>query len=309
MLFKKDIVLKDNLKTALNEEHKGFVGYTHWLIAVACFLLMWVIPNKFSSGFINAIASSWAFAFLIFFVIGGGSLLPDLDSAIEQGGGSAAIYQLGFIGHLLSLLCVTISGVFYSIFHTKYDKKPKSQHRMLFHAPIIPILIFIYSNWMIPVNESNLWHNIKNIDYAGIIVLVFFAGCCIYLGANMFFYKTLSLINKHWYTSKICTGIMIISIIYMFTVSFDKLRLIGIAMSLGYLFHVLSDVFTKGSAPLFFPIPIPSELTPPGKFRFWWHPYIISSKFTVTTGSVINIILNFALIGLDIFLAWFIFFR
>ena len=293
------------IKTILKEEHQGFQGLTHWLISVCVFLLMWLIPWSFSNEYISAISSNKAFALLIFFVIGGASLLPDLDSSPLQGGGSAAIYQLGFLGDILSMLCITISGVVYSIAHTRYDDKPKSQHRMLFHAPIIPILVFLYVKFLMPNGDGKLWGNI-NFENAGLLALVFFSSCAIYLGANMFIYKLLRLIGRQGATQFICLFIMFISLIYMLNMPFYRLKLVGQGLALGYLIHILSDVLTKGSAPLFFPIPIPNAK---GKLRLWWKPYILGPQFTITTGGVLNIIINFALFGINIFLAWFIFIR
>lgn len=293
-----------NILNSLNEEHNGFQGLTHWLISVFVFLMMFLIPWSFSSAYISAITTSVGFAFLIFFVVGGASLLPDLDSSPLQGGGSAAIYQLGFLGDLLSMLCITVSGVVYSIVHTRYDDKPKSQHRMLFHAPIIPILIYIYVKFFMPTGNGKIWGNI-GFENADLIVLVFFAGVSVYLGANMLMYKLLRLIGRQRSTQFICLFIMFISVIYMLNMPFYKLQLVGEGLALGYLIHVLSDVLTKGSAPLFFPIPMPARGFK--GVRFWWKPYLLGPQFTVTTGGVLNIVINFALFGINIFLAWFIF--
>lgn len=295
----------NNVLNFLNEEHDGFQGLTHWLISVLFFLLMWLIPWSFGNNFIASIRDSVGFTFLIFFVIGGGSLLPDLDSSTLQGGGSTAIYQLGILGEALSIAMITISGVIYSICHTRYDDKPKSQHRMLFHAPIIAILIYLFVLFSIPNTNQRVLDNIS-VQNVGILILVFFAGVSIYLGSNMLIYKLLKLIGRQYQTQFICLGIMTISVFYMVTMPYSRLKLVGTALALGYLFHIIADVFTKGSAPLFFPIPVPNKK---GHLRFWWHPYLISSKFTITTGSIVNIILNFVLMGLDIFLTWFIFIK
>lgn len=294
-----------DIKKILFAEHAGFSGITHWLLSVFFFFIMWLVPWSFANNYIAAINSSVIFAILIFFIIGGAALLPDLDSSPLQGGGSIAIYQLGFLGNILSLLAITISGVVYSVLHTKYDNKPKSQHRMLFHAPIIPILIYIYVEFFIP-NSNNILMNNLNYDNSGLIILVFFAGVSVYLGSNMLMYKLLKLFGKQRRTSKICFFIMLFFIFYMLKIPYIKLKLIGKAVALGYFFHIISDVATKGSAPLFFPIPMPNRK---GKFRFWWKPYILGPSLTITTGGVLNIILNFVLFGVNIFLFWFIFLR
>ena len=183
--------MKKRMKLFLNEEHEGFSGTTHWLIAILFFFMMWLIPWSFSSNFIHEINSSKLFAFLIFFVIGGASLLPDLDSSPLQEGGSTAIYQLGALGYGLSIVAITISQVIYSLFHTKHDDKPKSQHRMFWHTLFVPLLIYIYVQFMIPSSGTTLWSRRTDIKAIPLFILVFFAAASVYLGASMLIYKLL----------------------------------------------------------------------------------------------------------------------
>lgn len=297
----------NDIKKALIEEHAGFSGITHWLLAIFMFFCMWLLPIDFAQNFISAISTSKVFAIIIFFVIGGASLLPDLDSSPLQEGGSTAVYQLGFLGNMLSIVAITISGVVYGIMHTKYDDKPKSQHRMLFHAPIIPILIYLWVIFFIPLNNDNLMAH-RDIEHFSMFVLVFFAGASVYLGASMLVYKLLSLIGKQRSTQFICLAIMIFSIWRFMVMPFSQLKLVGIALSLGYLFHIIADCFSKGSAPIFFPVPTPVGMDFK-KLKLWRKPYLMgNSSFAVTTGGTVNIILNFVMFGVDIFFAYFLFF-
>lgn len=300
------------LRKILKEEHAGFSGITHWLIAIMFFFLMWFIPLNISQNYIAAINENILFFIIIFFIIGGASLLPDLDSCPLQEGGSTAVYQLGILGYSLSILAITISGITYTIFHTKYDQKPKSQHRMLFHTPLIPILIFIYTYFFLEIPEGlNIIENIQKVGFAdsnnySILILIFFAGISVYLGASMLIYKILKLFKKQKYTQFLCLALMTISIIYMLFMKCESLKLIGIAISLGYLFHIIADFFSKGSAPLFFPIPVPYKLSKLTKVQFWKKP---AFPLALTTGGIGNIILNFIVTGVDIFLAWLLFFK
>lgn len=293
-----------SIKQLLKEEHAGFSGFTHWLIAIFLFFLMWLVPWSFANNYINAINSSITFSVLIFFVVGGASLLPDLDSSPLQGGGSTAIYQLGFLGNALSILCITISGVVYSIMHTRHDDKPKSQHRMLFHTFVIPICLEIYNYMYIPDSETRLINNL-NIDNVGIMVIVFFAAISVYLGGSMLFYKVLSLIGRQRSTQFYCWICMLLATWQILYMPYGQLKLICTALSLGYAFHILGDMITKGSAPAFFPIPIPGIKD--RHLKFWRKPYILGYNLSITTGGVVNIILNYILIGINIFLYWFIF--
>jgi hypothetical protein len=95
----------------------------------------------------------------------------------------------------------------------------------------------------------------------------------------------------------------------MWNMPFKTLKLIGVAISLGYLFHIVGDVLTKGSSPIYFPIPTPTKTGKGIKFKFWCKPYILGGKFNITTGGAVNIILNFLLMGINLFLAWHLFIR
>lgn len=302
--------IKNFLTMSLREKHKGFSGITHFLIAIFLFFCMWLIPIPFSQDYIAAIKDNIIFAIIIFLIISGASLLPDLDSSPLQEGGSTAVYQLGILGMGLSTLAITISGVVYSLFHTKYDEKPKSQHRMLFHSALIPIALFLYSYFIIEDSNKILKNNL-NFNNISIAIMVAFSAISIYLGASMFLYKILSLIGKQKFTQILCLIIMVLSIFYIINIPYKTLKLIGIAISLGYFFHILADMFSKGSSPILFPIPLPvsfknlifkREL----KFQLWKKPNILG-KFMITTGGIVNIILNFVMFGLDVLLFWFIF--
>ena len=297
------------LKERLKEEHAGFSGVTHWLIAVCLFFLMWLLPIAWSQNYVAEVGKSGLFAFIVFLVVGGASLLPDLDSSPLQEGGSTAVYQLGFLGQLLSLGCITISGVIWSVLHTSQDQKPPSQHRMLFHAPVVGLSVFLLNQFAYPASEncaSDVGFN--KIPFTVYMVL-FLGAVSIYLGASMFFYRVLSLIHKQKHTQIFCWIFMLLGLWQMWTMPWYRLKLVGSGVALGYLFHILGDMFSKGSAPLFFPIPTPVKTGKGIKWRLWWKPYPFGGKFAIETGGAINTILNFLLIGVDLALAWFIFIR
>lgn len=304
----------DKIVKLLNDEHAGFSGFTHWLFAILFFFIMWLLPWSFSQRFISSISSSKLFLFMIFCVIGGASLLPDLDSSPLQEGGSTAVYQLGVLGYLLSIVAISISQVVYSIFHTKYDSKPKSQHRMFWHTFLIPLLILYYIQYKIPVEGGALINYRSDSDYYPMYIMVFFASLSIYLGSNMLFYKLSKFIRFLRNSQIISLIFMIFSVIYMLRCDYIYLILIGESLALGYFFHVLADLMTKGSAPIFFPIPIPVGFKDilgifklKFKFQFWKKPYLFGGKFNITTGGVLNTVLNFVLVGADLFLFYVIF--
>jgi hypothetical protein len=290
-------------------EHAGFSGFTHWLIALMLFFLIWLTPIAMAQSYVSAIMQSWIFAFMVFLVIGGASLLPDLDSSPLQEGGSTAVYQLGFLGQGLSIVAVVISGVIWNIMHTKHDEKPPSQHRMFFHAPFVAVVIFAFNWFAYPSSNASPasmgWTSVP----ASVYTMIFLGAISVYLGASMFFYKVLSLLRRQRSTQIFCWLFLVLSIWSMWRMPLSQLKLIGTAISLGYLFHIIGDLLTKGSAPLFFPIPTPVKTRRGIGFRMWWKPYLFGGKFAITTGGTVNIILNFILTGVNLFLVWFIFIK
>lgn len=294
-----------NLNDLLKEEHKAFSGITHVLIATFLFLCMWMIPWQFATDYISAINENKSFALLIFLIIAGSSLLPDLDSSPLQEGGSTAVYQLGVLGYALSIVAITLSQIVWSLSHTRYDEKPKSQHRMLWHSLVIPLLIYLYVKFAMPSGGSRLWDHRDNIEYYSMFILLFFASISVYLGSSIFLYRIFKLANKQSKTQFACLTIMVGSIIYMLFTDYSNLVLIGEAISLGYAFHIFGDLLTKGSSPVLFPIPTRKN----GHLIMWRKPYILGHTLAITTGGALNIILNFVLMGVNFMLVWVIFIK
>lgn len=99
---------------------------------------------------------------------------------------------------------------------------------------------------------------------------------------------------------------MILSTIAMLNMPYTQLRLVIVAIGLGYIFHLFADLPSKGSIPLFFPIPTLVN----GHWVLWRKPYLLgNSNFAITTGGTLNIILNFVMMGADILLAYILFIK
>ena len=292
----------------LKEEHAGFSGWTHWLVATFLFFMLWMLPLSWSNEYVREISSSALFGFMAFMVLGGASLLPDLDSSPLQEGGSTAIYQLGFLGQLLSLGCIVISSSVWNVLHTKNDKRPPSQHRMLFHSPIIPLFILIFNQMSYP-NSSDTISSCGFMHSGGAAAIVIIGAISVYLGASMLFYKLLGLFGRQSMTQVLNIVLMLGFLLMAWGMPFSRLKLMGTTIALGYLFHILADLITKGSAPLFFPIPTPVKTSKGLGWRLWWKPYPFGGKFHITTGGAVNTVLNFALIGVDLFMFWMLFVR
>lgn len=286
----------------------GFSGITHILIAICLFFLMWLLPIDFSKNYINSISTSPIFTVIIFFVVVGGALLPDLDSSPLEGGGSTAIYQLGILGQILSMIEIIISSVVFSVLHTKHDSKPKSQHRLLWHTFFIPILYMIVTNFCIPSYDITVLSYILSMDInvstipdlMCMIFAIFTIAICVYLGSAIISYRIFKIISKQSMTQIFCIVMMVISSGFIANLPLSEFKLITDAVALGYIFHILGDLITEGSSPIFFPIPLRVK----GHWQLWHKPYPIGHTLAVKTGGTVNIILNFVFLALDILLLY-----
>lgn len=296
------------MKEWLNEKVPGFSGITHYLISVMLFLLMWLIPFSLSLAYIMSIKTSYLFTFIVFLVIGGAALLPDLDSSPLQEGSSTAVFQLGFFGVLLSVVFITISGAIYSLLHTKYDEKPKSQHRMFWHTFLVPLLIFIIGKFFLP-KDNTIVGIVKEegfiaiVMHASILLFIILVAISAYLGSNMLFYKLFRLIGKGSLTQVVSYIAMFASIYLCVTSSPKNAELLMTAVALGCWFHILGDLITQGSAPIFFPIPIPVN----GHITLWHKPRVMG-RLAIQTGGAVNTILNFVLFCFNVLLVYVIFY-
>lgn len=283
----------------MDEYYNGFSGVTHWLLSLFFFFIMWLIPVPAMKYYIGLISENIVFVMWIMLMIGGAAMLNDLDSSPIQEGGSTAIYQLGVLGYGLSVLCVIISGVIYSVCHTKADDKPKSQHRMFFHT-LIPAIILVGYTLLLPRDAGNFLET-KNF---GVLPVVFFAALSCYLGSQMLFYRLFKLFGKQKYTQFVSLVVLVGSLGYMLTCDLNHIIIISYTVALGYVFHILGDLMTQGGAPVLFPIPLP--LGNGGKIQLW-HKFKILGPLSIVTGGAVNIILNFVLMIADVALYVYIF--
>ncbi len=90
----------------LELDRPGFSGVNHVLIAIMLFFILLIIPVEPFSGFIKSFLTSPLTGVMAFLVICGGALLPDLD-LLKAEGGSAAAWDLGIFGSIISSVMVT----------------------------------------------------------------------------------------------------------------------------------------------------------------------------------------------------------
>ena len=307
---------KDNTDVEINkyilkQEHKGYMGFSHWLQGNALFMLLWLIPpsvpflGTFAAQYLTQIESSYAFLILNFMVIGGAVLMPDLDSSPLEEGNSSAVSELGLLGLAISTIEITIAHVVWSIFHLKGDKKPKSGHRLLWHTFLIPISFYFWVIFTFPKSNATMSEILsKNgiLNNLSAFMVMFIIAIAVYIGINVATYRLFQLIDKKRYQSIAGYVGFAIALIMMFTMSYTQLRLLGLTVALGYAFHILGDLTTQGGSPALFPIPFPEN----GKLVLWKRSFL-PYHLSVQTGGMVNKILDYVFIAIDIILFYTIF--
>lgn len=280
----------------LFKEKNGFSGTNHVLIAIALFELMFIfgIYAKLFPIFITPLQIVFSF-----FIVCGAALLPDMDLTKSEGAGVAA-YKLGFLGTMLSSTMVIISSLMTSIFHTKKDVKPFTQHRFFWHTLLIPVIIFLLVRFCVPDTGITIWEAIQNKTWPnlGIIVVVVSCGFITYLGASIVLEKIAKYIP--FISKKIARIIiMILSIgiiVYCSLCNYAEVKAFGYCIALGYLLHLCGDIFADGSIPLLFPLDRIIRGKYWGRFKIW--------PFTVKTGSLLESMLKLVFLAVDLVLAY-----
>lgn len=286
----------------LELDRPGFSGVNHVLIAIMLFFILLIIPVEPFSGFIRSFLVSPLTGVMAFLVICGGALLPDLDN-LKADGGSAAAWDLGIFGSIISSVMVTISSIVTSIFHGKHDVTPYTQHRFFWHTLFIPLMSFLLMYFFIPDTDTkviDLFINfsIDNLPTA-IIISLLLIGICVYIGSSLLLKKLKKMPFMRFSPFLISIVLMIISILVCLFVSTEHdIKLMAYCVNLGYLFHLIGDMFADGGIPALFPI---SGIF--GKFFMRVKLFPV----TVKTGSTLESILKIVFLVLDLVLAYFVF--
>ena len=225
----------------------------------------------------------------------GSALLPDLDGKVSTAG-----YQLGVFGSTIRVFMVSFSSLIYSLVKTKKDDT-NTFHRMFFHTPFSVILIYLYC-YICTKNLDNktMWGLIRNgeilnINFIFYIFLIFIIISSFYLFINKLCYHVSFIIPRK--VLEVIKSIIFIFFIFYTVVKASPQHLFTLsgAVCLGWLSHIIADFFSKGSVPIFFPIPV--------KKRFWYKPMF---PFQVETGGFVNKTIDLALFVISVLLIIFI---
>lgn len=288
------------MNKVLNRKVKGFSGVTHLLLALTLFFLLFLIPIGSLVDFVGLAKSDIKYFLVVMIIIGGASLLPDLDNDESTAG-----YQLGFIGVVIKTVMKTIAYIIYSFYHLKNDREPKSMHRLFWHTPFVAFLIILYFMFLFPTGKESFVDMITKlfedkdislflINNTSVFILIVVSYACTLLGSNVLLYWPLKLLPISYKIKSLINNIVpIVVMVVVCMMPLDQLRFIGLSIGLGYLFHILGDLISQGSVPVHWPIPY--------KGKAWNTPWILG-PFQIKTGGIVNTILNFVLIGVNVVL-------
>lgn len=288
----------------LEKERPGFSGLNHVLIAIMLFLILLMIPVEPFSSFLHGMISNPIIGVMAFLVICGGAELPDMDN-LKSDGGSAASWDLGIIGSIISSIMVTISSVMTTIFHGKRDVRPYTQHRFFWHTLFVPAVMYLLVRFFVPDTQTKTIDVLKTTSATNIptatIVSLFMVAITIYCGAIMLLKKLSKLSIFPIKAGSIASILMLLGVVIcVFSSTEHTLKLLMYCVCLGYLFHLIGDMFADGGIPALFPI---SGIW--GKF--WQRVKLI--PLTVTTGSTIESLLKIVFATIDCVLAYYVFLR
>jgi hypothetical protein len=269
---------------------KGFMGKTHALLSIMLFCICMLIPVDFFQTTIGIMKNETLFFIAGIVVLVGGALLPDLDNAQ-----SAAGATLGPLGSICTTFMQSTSSICWTFLHGKGDKMPPTQHRYLWHTFIIGAGIFCLFFFGMPKGEDTIIASIKVAEdfltwLQGNAVIVFFVillFMAILVGSNMLFSKIIS-VFKIRFLKLINYIFPVLMLVYLFFLDMDHLRILGMCLGMGYIFHPIEDCFADHGVPILWPIPIKNQL---------WKR--IKTPLTIETGSLANTILDIIILVID----------
>jgi hypothetical protein len=270
---------------------KGFMGKTHALLSIMLMCICMLIPIDIFKETFWLLKENILLFIVGIIVLVGGALLPDLDNSQSSAGST-----LGPLGSICTIFMQSISSIIWTLYHGRSDMHPINQHRYFWHTPLVGVG-FICLFWFgLPIGDETIIQSVKesedilmylqdNISLLFFIILLFMAVLC---GSDMI----LSRIIKFFKLPIIISYIIpILVLVYIFTINFTQLRILGICIGFGYLFHVIEDFFADSGCPLLFPIPI--------RHQVWCR-----CKFPITckTGGLINTIIDIVVLAIDVVL-------
>lgn len=276
---------------------KGFMGKTHALLSVMLLCICLLIPIDVFKETIWTLKDDLLFFLVGLVVLVGGALLPDLDNSQSSAGST-----LGFMGSMCTIFMQATSTMAFTLVHTKRERNPPTPHRYFWHTIIASAGIICMFWFGMKPGDNTIMNSISEKTITGFlqeeVIMVFFilfAFMSVLCGSSMINYRLI----KWFKLPKILNYTFPIgALVYIFTIDYTHLRILGICIGLGYLFHCLEDFFADSGVPLLWPIPI---------FGKCWQ----RCKFivTCTTGGLANTIIDMVVFVIDIALIALVFMK
>ena len=287
----------------LQLDRPGFGSLNHCLIAIMLFLLLLLLPIPLFSDYLHTMVANPISAVIVFLIVAGAALLPDIDNDMDEGGSSAS-WSLGAMGRLLSTFMITVSSLATSTLKGKRDYPPKTQHRYLWHTLLIPILIFVLVHLFAvdspaPVYEGLSLANLPKGWMLPTALTIFLVVVSVYVGSSLLFRKLLTYIRIFKQPAWVISGLVtfLVLMVVMFLSTLHDLKMYGYAVALGYLFHLFGDMWADSGIPALFPV---TGL----RGQFWMRCRLLPRRMTVKTGSTHEMVLSFVFLAIDCILLW-----
>lgn len=254
------------------KSNDGFMGPTHALSAVAIALLLTWAASDFMFG--KVLGTSDANVYIAaLLIITGAALMPDLDAVR-----STSISTLGFIGVGLSKAMRAFSKLVQATVRSKYDDVNADPHRGFWHTAVSAFLAGLLFTSLASIDVRLFTIKGKDISIATFTVLFM-----LFLSTQLILASLLKPFNnkmkrKGLYGKLITVGGGVL-VAATLTMSLPDISYswIGGAVTLGWMLHILGDMFTVAGVPVLWPIKI--------RGKRWWK---LRMPFGIKAGGVIE---------------------
>lgn len=236
----------------------GLMGPTHALSAVAItFLIAW-LASDFMFGTLLGSDNFIVFIAAII-IITGSALMPDLD-AVK----STSISTLGPVGSILSKLMRTFSSLVQNTIKSKSDSVGADPHRGFWHTIIAGLFagFLVMTLTKINIDLFSIGElNIRVSDF--VVIFILYISLQLFM-ASLFksFYKKSkdSLLGQ--VIMNIASIVASVALVFMIPENLSY-NWVGIAVSFGWIAHLIGDMMTVAGVPVLFPLKF--------KGKRWWN--------------------------------------
>lgn len=238
--------MRNKLLKRLNEDN-AFMGPTHAISGVVAFLLFVAFAPKL----VSEITGDNIFVIVataILFV--GASLMPDFDSVR-----ATIISVLGIVGKGISTVMRALAKVIYSLTRTRNDKPNADPHRGFWHTAIAGVLVG-FGFYSLITAFNHVTFSVGPIDSSvGRIILWFLITISVQIGFAVFLRKQMKRLMRNALgpiVSWAIGGLLSAFIVYNIPAD-SNFKWVWIAVTGGWICHILGDTFTTAGTPFLFP--------------------------------------------------------